>query len=57
VLGTATGFFAGAPALSGRDLLDSLLTLSQWCLPPPCFGYYLLVLLGGGSNVSAPGLE
>jgi molybdate transport system permease protein len=38
------GLCAGALALPGRDLLDTLLTLPM--VMPTVLGYYLLVLLG-----------
>ena len=43
--GHGRGLCAGALALSGRDLIDTPLTLPM-VMPPTVLGYYLLVLLG-----------
>ena len=45
VLGTAAGFALARWRFSGRDVLDTVLTLPM-VMPPTVLGYYLLVLLG-----------
>ncbi|WP_305822840.1 molybdate ABC transporter permease subunit [Massilia brevitalea] len=45
VLGVAVGFLLARRRFSGRELLDTILTLPM-VMPPTVLGYYLLVLLG-----------
>ena len=45
VLGTSIGYALARWRFTGRDLIDTLLTLPM-VMPPTVLGYYLLVLLG-----------
>ncbi|MDR1828726.1 MAG: molybdate ABC transporter permease subunit [Methylobacteriaceae bacterium] len=45
VLGAGAGYALSRMSLTGKEILDSLLTLPM-VLPPTVLGYYLLVLIG-----------
>ena len=50
LLGIAVGFLLARRNFSGRDLLDTVLTLPM-VLPPTVLGYYLLVLFGRNGTI------
>ncbi|MBR7745234.1 molybdate ABC transporter permease subunit [Undibacterium baiyunense] len=51
-LGVAVGYLLARTRFSGRDLLDTVLTLPM-VMPPTVLGYYLLVLMGRRSWLGA----